>query len=222
MHGRAGLQAVHEVLDRVLEGWLQHVYRHHFAGRVSAGLHADRRLVVVRTDRPLRAHDHKAALGLRLVRPRVGEGAPARLELGQALGVARQRDAVLVNFETGRFIDHRHHLDRFIATVIPCPQRHAVTEIVKQRAAALIATVEPALGFARGRRLRRHLDFVRHVIEGTAIAVVVMHLDHLTDHAFIDQPFAGDVRRIPGQGPVDDHLLARRRHRRDHAIGFRQ
>ena len=53
------------------------------------------------------------------------------------------------------------------------------------------------------RRLRPRLRPCRRVTERPAIAVVVMHFDHLADHAFVDQPLGGDMRRIPGQRPVD-------------------
>ena len=49
-----------------------------------ARLHADMLLVVVARDRAVGAHHHEAAFRLRLQRPRVGERAPARLELRQA------------------------------------------------------------------------------------------------------------------------------------------
>ena len=75
-------------------------------------LDADGRLVVVGADRARGADDDEAALGLRLEGPGIGERAPARLELGEADGVARDGDAVLVHLQARGLIDDGGDFDR--------------------------------------------------------------------------------------------------------------
>ena len=100
--------------------------------RLLAGLHRDVVVVVVATHRALGAQDHESTLGLRLDDPRIGEGAPTGLELGESVSVAGHHDAVLIDFEPGGFIDHGRDFDRTTAPLVPGAQSGSVTQVIEQ------------------------------------------------------------------------------------------
>src|SRR5206468_1759833 len=75
-------------------------------------------------------HEHEPALGLRLERPRVGEGPPPGLELAQAEGIAGDGDAVLVHLQPRRLVHDRRDFDRGAAVEVPGAERRAVPELV--------------------------------------------------------------------------------------------
>src|SRR5205814_4216480 len=138
-------------------------------------------------DRSLRADQDKPALRLRLMRPRIGVGPPARLELRKAEGIPCDRDAVLVHFETVWRIRHRSYFKRNAAPEKPGAERCAVAEVIKQRSAAVLLLVEPTVRLAFRDRLRRSCFLAGDMPERAAVTIIIMNLDHFTDRSFIDQ-----------------------------------
>ena len=183
-------------------------------------LHAQMRGVVVGADRPARAAKHEAALRLRLQNPRVGEGAPARLDLGQPVRVAADGDAVLIDPEPRRLVLHARHFQRLAPALEPRPERRPVARVIQQRTAAARRVVKPARRLFLRRRHRLHL--VRAMKKRPAISPVVMKLHDLADQPLVQQPLRGDVTGEPPDRPVDRQQLPRRALRRDHRIRVRE
>src|SRR5690606_10830547 len=147
--------------------------------------------------------EDEAAFRLRLRRPGVGEGAPARLELGETAFVTADGDRMLVHLQPLRLVQDAGDLDGLLAIHEPRAERDAVTDIVEQAAAAGFLLVDPGMRLARLHFLVADLDLVGEMIERTAVAVVEMHLDDVADDSLVDEALGGVVRAVPGERPVD-------------------
>ena len=176
---------------------------------MSAGLHADMRLKIVTRDRAFGPDDDEPAFGLRLRDPGIGEGAPARLEFGEAAAIPAHRDRMLIDLEAVGLVDDRRHLQRRLAVQEPGAERCAIAEIVEQAAAPRGLAVPPRRRFLAPDLVFRHDDLVGAVKQRAAIAVVEMHLEDFADGALVDQTLGCDMRGIPAQRPVDRQPNAR-------------
>ena len=58
------------------------------------------------------------------------------------------------------------------------------------------------------------------MVEGAAVAAVVVEAGDLTDEAFPDEAVGGLLAGNPDEGPVDDEFLTGGGHGGDHGIGF--
>ena len=212
-----------EAVQEILHGILVRRFRR---GRgdalrlgLAARLHGHEVVVVVVADRALGAGDDEAAARLRLERPRIGEGAPARLELRQPVRVARDDDAVLVHLEAGRRIDGGGDFEGAASALVPGAECGAVAEVIEERAAAVSLLVEPGVGlFLRDLR-GCFLVLVRAVKERAAIAAEMPDVRDFTDDTGLDEIVGLAVRAHPLQRPVD-HERPLARHGGDHGIGF--
>src|SRR5262245_13417337 len=115
--------------------------------------------------------------------PRIGEGAPTRFKLGKAEFVARDGDAVFVDFKPRGLIDNRSYFQGRATIEEPGSQGDAVAEVIKQRAAAMLFFVKPAVRLLSCHRLSRCLFLPLNMPERAAIAIVVVYLDDLADCA---------------------------------------
>src|SRR5436190_7543696 len=113
--------------------------------RVRARLQRDEVVVVVARYAAVRPDQHEPAFRLRLLRPRVGKGAPARLELRQATPVAADGDRLLVHLDAKRLVDDACDFKRRLAVHEPGPERHAIAKVVEQAPAARRFLVPPGV-----------------------------------------------------------------------------
>src|SRR5262249_16305659 len=84
-------------------------------------------------DRARASDNDEAALGLRLMCPRVGERAPSRLVFRQTAFVAGDGHAVFVDFQAGRLVNDGRDFDRRSPVVEPRSESHAVAQIIQHR-----------------------------------------------------------------------------------------
>src|SRR5215468_7222132 len=215
----ARFQAMYQILDRVLIGRLQLIYRNLTRLWLIFCLRANDRLEIVTADRARASDDHEAAFRLRLTHPRVSERAPTRFVFRQAAFITSDRHAVFVNFQSRRLINDGGDFNRRAPVVKPRAERHAVTEIIEQRSASARLFVPPTVRLLALDLFIADFDFISQVIERSAIAVVVMNLDYVADHAFINQTLRRAVRRVPGERPIDNQRFASGVHRANHRVG---
>src|SRR5437588_7506637 len=137
------LQTLDEILDGVLEWRFQHVNGNVRASRVFPGLHSDTSLRVIAADGPVGPLEHEPGFGLGLEYPRIGESPPTGFKCRKSAGIARDRDAVFVDFEAVVPVRGGGDFDRFAPSMKPCAKRGAVAEIIEQRSAALRFFIKP-------------------------------------------------------------------------------
>src|SRR5262249_25799067 len=159
------------------------------------------RLEIITADRARASDYDEAAFRLRLMCPRVGERAPSRLVFREAAFVAGDGHAVFVDFQAGRLVHDGRSFVRVCTVLEPRTQYHAVAQIIEQRSAPASPLVPPTLRLLAFDLLVGDLNLVREVIERAAVAVVVMNLDHVADHSFVNQALRRSVRRVPGERP---------------------
>jgi len=210
--------AVGEVFDGVLE--IEFPDGFVVAFRVFTILDAKGLGVVGAGDGAVSAFDDEAASGLRLVDPRVGEGAPTGFKFGKSHVVTDHGDAVFVDFQTLWNVRHALDFERFVGAMIPSAEGGAVAEIIEEGASAAFFAVPPGGGFVFGGRIG--FDFVGGVVKGASISAVVGDFCDFSDAAFFDQLVGRVVSGEPAEGPVDGELFAGLFHGGDHAVRIRK
>lgn len=214
----AGFEVVEDVLDGVAVGGGGGFDGDGVAFGVGAGLDPESFGVVVAGEGAFGAGEDEAALGLGLMGPGVGEGAPAGFGFAEAEGVAEDGDSVLVHFEAIGDVPGAGDFQGGVAVEMPGAESGAVAHVVEEGATALRGAVEPTGGFFD--RGGFGVDFIGAVVEGTAVAAVVVEAGDFADEAFLDEAVGGLLAGNPDEGPVDDEFLAGRGHGGDHGIGF--
>ena len=108
-----------------------------------SALHGDEWVVVPCREGAFSSTDHKATLGLRLGDPRVRECPPAGFELGQAVNVSRDGDAMLINLQPCGLIDDAGHFDGLSSALEPSAQCGAVASVILERPPSRCFFIEP-------------------------------------------------------------------------------
>ena len=68
--------------------------------------------------------------------------------------------------------------------------------------------------------LARHLDLIGKVVKRATVAAIGMDFDKITNNAFVNQAFGGDMAFDPAQGPVDSKHFAGGLHGGDHGASI--
>ena len=213
----ATVDGVEEILDGVFEGWSDAIDGNGVAFGGGVGLDAEFGGVIGDADRASRATEDKAAEGLGLENPGIGEGPPAGFDFGETVGVAADGHAVFIDFEWGGFIGDASDLEGFATALEPSADRGAVAGVIEERTTAESLLVEPASGFHFwGGNLG---DFVSEMIKWATIAAVMMEIGEIADQAFIEETLGGDVTGEPANRPIDGEDFSLGVLSGDHGIG---
>ncbi len=185
----------------------------------ATGLDRDELVVVVAGHRAFGAGDDKAAAGLRLDFPRIGEGSPTGFELREAVGITGYDDCVLVYFESGWAVDDGGDLERAAAALKPSSEGGSVAEIIEEGASSLVFLVEPRVWFCGVDLFAGESLFVGAMPEGATVSAEVPYVQDFTDDALLNELMRFSMGPDPLQGPVN-HEGSVRRHCADHAVRF--
>ena len=214
----APVDGVEEILDGVFEGWSDVIDGNGVAFGGGVGLDAEFGGVIGDADRASGSTEDKAAEGLGLENPGIGEGPPAGFDFGETVGVAADGHAVFIDFEWRGFIGDASDLEGFATALEPSADRGTVAGVIEKRTTAESLLVEPASGFHFwGGSLG---DFVGEMIEWSTIATVMVKISELADQAFIEETLGGDVTWEPTNWPIDGEDFSLGVLGGDHGVGI--